>query len=452
GGDLAKPEPMNRLLQGDVGSGKTVVALFAALVAVANGRQAAIMAPTEILASQHHDRIAQYLAGSRVRFALLTGSLSAGERKRIHGQLAEGELDLVVGTSALVSEGVRFARLGLAVIDEQHKFGVRQRAELRETKSVAKGGGVADPLFSRNAEGVRSGVPNTFPHLLVMTATPIPRSLALTVFGDLAVSIIDELPPGRGRTETRVVTEANRNAALDFVGARLARGGQAFFVCPRIGATEDESPRSPGDEEREETISAEQAYRELQPRFEKHGVALVHGQMPRERQRDVLAAFAAGRVRVLVATTVVEVGVDIARADVMGVLAAECFGLAQLHQLRGRIGRSADIARSYCLLFVSKDSDAGRLDIMERTRDGFRIAEEDLARRGPGQFFGVAQHGLPEFVHVDLAKDLNLLREARKDAFAGVQADPTLAAPGHVQLRRHMQAAYGGALGLIDAG
>ncbi len=465
--DMARPVPMNRLLQGDVGSGKTAVALFAALLAVAHRRQAAIMAPTELLVDQHHARISQYLAASRVRFGLLTGSLTPAQRRRMHEQLAAGELDLVVGTTALLSMGVRFARLGLVVIDEQHKFGVAQRSGLRD-KAVAPeppsrerppAGAPDDPKpFLSEYLPTTADADAACPHTLIMTATPIPRSLALTVFGDLAVSVVDELPPGRGRIDTRVVAPANREAALAFIATRLQHGGQAYVVCPRIGADQaearDDEPRQEDqnpDEGPEQPASAEQAYRELAPRFQRFGVALVHGQMAPERQRAVLADFAAGRVRVLVATTVVEVGVDVARANVMAVLGAEGFGLAQLHQLRGRIGRSSDVPRSYCLLFTDDESSA-RLAVLEQTRDGFRIAEEDLARRGPGQFFGLAQHGLPEFRHVDLAADLPLLRQARRDAFELVDADPALAAPRHAALKRRLAAEYGQTIQFIDAG
>lgn len=451
--DLARPSPMNRLLQGDVGSGKTVVALFAALLAVAHGQQAAIMAPTEILASQHHARITQYLSGSRVRWALLTGSLPAGERNRIHAALSAGELDLVVGTSALLSDRVRFARLAVAVVDEQHKFGVRQRAQLQNAPADSP------PALATSIDALvhlpgHDAAEATVPHTLVMTATPIPRSLALTVFGDLAVSTIDASPPGRGQTQTRVVAPANREQALDFIESRLAGGGQAFVVCPRIGGDDAEDDSEPDDAEsrRQEMASAEQVYRDLQPRFSRHGIALVHGQMDRDRQEAVLAAFAAGRVRALVATTVIEVGVDIARANVMAVFSAERFGLAQLHQLRGRIGRSAEIARSYCLLFVGAAEHAARLAILEQTSDGFCLAEEDLARRGPGQFFGLAQHGVPEFVHVDLARDLPLLREARTTAFKMIESDPGLSLPRNANLRRTLLARYGQSLPLIDAG
>ena len=476
--DMAQPAPMNRLLQGDVGSGKTVVALFAGLLAVAHGHQAAIMAPTEILAHQHFERISQYLAGSRVRFAVLTGSNSAADRKRIHGQLARGELDLVVGTSALLSEGVRFARLALAVIDEQHKFGVKQRAGmqnfgfraalisdfgLKGRRSIDSTDELKNINLRKSAKSADSAVQSEIrnpksemlfsPHTLVMTATPIPRSLALTVFGDLAVSTIDQLPPGRGQTQTRVVAPTNRDKALDFVEARLAAGGQAFFVCPRVGSADPaEEELENLDEPGEDLATAEQAYRDLQPRFEKFGIALVHGQMDRARQSAVIGDFAAGRVHVLVATTVVEVGVDIARANVMAVLSAERFGLAQLHQLRGRIGRSSDLAKSYCLLFVTSEEASGRLKILEQTTDGQKIAEEDLSRRGPGQFFGLAQHGLPEFRYIDLASDLALLRQVRQDAFELIAADPALAQSGHHLLKTQLAESFGKSLALIDAG
>ncbi|MCG3179704.1 MAG: ATP-dependent DNA helicase RecG [Phycisphaerae bacterium] len=422
--DLAQQVPMNRLLQGDVGSGKTVVALFAALVAVANKCQAAIMAPTEILAAQHHDRIAQYLRGSRVRWAMLTGSLTAAARRDVHARLAAGDLDLVVGTTALLSEGVRFARLAVAVIDEQHKFGVYQRSDLRRHAGPA-------------------------PHTLVMTATPIPRSLALTVFGDLAVSTLDELPPGRGRIDTRVATPANHAAAFDFIAQRLAAGGQAYVVCPRVSPTDDPDAE---EDPAALTLSAERAFDRLKPRFSRFGMALVHGQMDRARQQAALADFAAGRVRVLVATTVIEVGVDVPAANIMAVLGAERFGLAQLHQLRGRIGRG-EAERSYCLLLTDADDEsaAARLGILEKTRDGFRIAEADLAQRGPGRMLGVAQHGQTEFRYIELVRDLPMIRAARREAFATIAADPTLAAPGRAILRRELMKTHGATMDLVDA-
>ena len=408
--DLARERPMNRLLQGDVGSGKTVVALYAALLAVANRRQAAIMAPTEILAAQHYRKVQQYLAGSRVRTALLVGGQSKAERQQTLDALAQGRTDIIVGTHALLTEGVRFARLALAVVDEQHKFGVRQRSGIR-------GKGYA-------------------PHYLVMTATPIPRTLAMTVFGDLDVSTIDELPPGRGRTTTRRVGEDELDDVLDFVRERLADGQQAYFICPLVTP----SPAL-------ELKAAEQAYEELaEGALREFNVGLVHGQMPAARKESVMRAFRAGDVQALVASVVVEVGVDVPAANVMVVLHAERFGLAQLHQLRGRIGRGERDAT--CILVAAPGNPVAqrRLEVLTETQDGFRIAEEVLRLRGPGEIFGTRQHGLPELKVADLAEDFELLRLARRDAFALVRDDPALTAPAHQRLRREMLRAYAGKL------
>ena len=412
--DIARPRPMNRLLQGDVGSGKTVVALYAALAAVAHGKQAAVMAPTEILARQHYGKIRQYLDGSRVRTALLVGAQTASERARTLDAVAAGEVDVVVGTHALITPEVRFARLALAVVDEQHKFGVAQRVGLR-----AKGHA---------------------PHCLVMTATPIPRTLALTVFGDLDVSTIDELPPGRGRTETRCVDRSRFDEVLAFVEQRLAAGQQAYFVYPLV----NESANS-------QLSAAQTAFEELaREHFADYEVGLIHGQMPTDAQQAVMAKFAAGAIRVLAASTVVEVGLDVPNANVMVIINAERFGLAQLHQLRGRVGRGAEDA--VCILVAAAARNpvaAERLRVLTETGDGFKIAEADLRLRGPGEFFGTRQHGLPELRVGDLIEDHDLLRMARRDAFAIVEEDPDLSAPAHQVLRAELAKVYGDRLALI---
>jgi len=411
--DLARDRPMSRLLQGDVGSGKTVVALYAALLAVAGGKQAAIMAPTEILALQHYDNVRQYLAGSRVRIGLLLGGQRAAQRRKVLDALAAGEIDIVVGTHALISEGVRFDKLALVVVDEQHKFGVRQRSSMR-------GKGYA-------------------PHYLVMTATPIPRTLALTVFGDLDVSIIDALPPGRGQTTTRRVYEDALPKVLAEVREKLAAGQQAYFIYPLVRP----SPEL-------ELTAAEEAYEQLASGpLRDFTVGLVHGQLPQAEKDSVMQRFRDGEVRVLVASVVVEVGVDVAAANVMVVMHAERFGLAQLHQLRGRIGRSAEDATCILVASASNPLAARRLEVMEQTNDGFEIAEEDLRLRGPGEFFGTQQHGLPELKVADLIEDFDLLRMARRDAFAMIKDDPGLDEPDHQQLRREMLMAYQGRLGLL---
>ncbi len=414
--DLARSRPMNRLLQGDVGSGKTVVALYAALAAVAHRRQAAIMAPTEILARQHFRKLGQYLEGSRVRTALLVGAQRPAERSDILRGLAAAQIDIVVGTHALLSPEVRFAGLALVVVDEQHKFGVHQRSGFR-----AKG---------------------YAPHCLVMTATPIPRTLALTVFGDLDVSVIDELPPGRGRTETRCLRGEQLPEVLQFVRERLAAGQQAYFVYPLVAATAAQ-----------EFTAAEEAYQQLaREAFPDYGVALIHGQMPPAAQQEVMSRFAAGTVQVLVASTVVEVGLDVPNANVMVVTHAERFGLAQLHQLRGRIGRGKENAVCILLAGTRNPLAAERLRVLAQTADGFQIAEADLRLRGPGEFFGTRQHGLTELRIADLIEDYPLLRMARRDAFAIVQADPDVSSPAHQVLRSEMIKAYGGRVGLIAAG
>jgi len=412
--DLDRPRPMNRLLQGDVGAGKTVVALYAALLAVANGKQVAIMAPTEILARQHFDKIRDYLAGSRVRTELLVGGQATAERSAVLEGLAAGDVHVVVGTHALLGPDVRFGELALVVVDEQHKFGVRQRSGIR-------GKGYA-------------------PHYLVMTATPIPRTLALTVFGDLDVSVIDAVPPGRGTTTTRCVGQDQLPEVLDAVRRRLRDGEQAYFVYPLVNPSPDAS-----------LTAAQQAHEQLAAGpLAEFRLGLIHGQLPADRKQAVMADFRAGRVQVLIASVVVEVGLDVPAANVMVVMHAERFGLAQLHQLRGRIGRSTRDAE--CILVASPKNPAARqrLEVLQETDDGFRIAEEDLRLRGPGEFFGTRQHGLPELKVADLVEDFELLRLARRDAFAMVEEDPGLTAPHHQGLRREMLKLYAGRLDLLD--
>ena len=411
--DLARERPMNRLLQGDVGSGKTVVALYATLLAVANRRQAAIMAPTEILAAQHFRKMETYLAGSKVRLAMLTGSQNGAQRQEVLEGLASGQINVVVGTHALLGQSVRFASLALVVVDEQHKFGVEQRTGIR-------GKGFA-------------------PHYLVMTATPIPRTLALTVFGDLDVSTIDSLPPGRGQTSTKVLPQEKIAVAMKAVEAKLQAGQQAYFVYPLVNASPDV-----------ELTAAEQAYRELSAGpLGKYGVAMIHGQMRPQAKDAVMQAFGSGRAKVLVASVVVEVGVDVAAANAMVVMHAERFGLAQLHQLRGRIGRSVHDASCFLVASPNNPTAKARLEVLEKTTDGFKIAEEDLRLRGPGEIFGTRQHGMPELKVADLIDDFELLRLARRDAFAIVAEDPGLTAPHNQQLRREMIKLYAGKLNLL---
>jgi len=412
--DIARDRPMNRLLQGDVGSGKTVVALYAALLAVAGGKQAAIMAPTEILANQHYNKVRSYLAGSRVRIALLVGKQKPSERQEILDALASGEINIVVGTHALISQGVTFSDLALVVVDEQHRFGVTQRTSIR-------GKGFA-------------------PHYLVMTATPIPRTLGLTVFGDLDISVIDALPPGRGETETICVGHSKMPQVLQRVKDELDAGRQAYFIYPLVNP----SPEL-------ELTAAEDAYRYLADGpLKDYRIALIHGQMKPADKNAAMDGFREGKIQALVASVVVEVGLDVPSASVMVITHAERFGLAQLHQLRGRVGRGSDDA--VCILVASPTTEDAkqRLKVLVDTNDGFQVAEEDLRIRGPGEIFGTRQHGMPELKVANLIEDFELLRLARRDAFAIVAEDPSLSAPHHQQLRREVIKAYAGKLNLLS--
>jgi len=411
--DMAKPEPMNRLLQGDVGSGKTVVALYAALLAVANRTQVAIMAPTEILAAQHFLSIERYLKNSKVRRILITGGLTGKKREKLLDQIKQGRMDIVVGTVALLQKDIEFQKLGLVVIDEQHKFGVAQRAQLRK---------------------------QTTPHCFVMTATPIPRTLAMTAFGDLDVSIIRHSPPGRGAVITRRVGRHNRQKAYRFIRERLKAKKQAYFVYPRITALEDRTDIKAATDECKHLA-------EIYPEFT---VELLHGQMPSAKKHQIMTDFRKGKIDVLVSTVVIEVGVDVPNATIMVIEGADRFGLAQLHQLRGRIGRGE--AKSYCLLFAETDSQAAksRIEMMTRSSDGFQIAEHDLRLRGPGELFSTRQHGLPDLKIANIVDDYQLLVMARKNAFELVRSDPTLTGPEHKNIRRALLAKFGDSLGLAD--
>ena len=412
--DLESGHPMTRLLQGDVGSGKTVVALYAALVAVAHRRQAAIMAPTEILAGQHFANIRKYLKGSRVRSVLLSGRLTTAQRRETLAAIERGDVDLVVGTQALIQKDVAFSRLALVVVDEQHKFGVLQRHQFR-TKGPT-------------------------PHYLVMTATPIPRTLSMTVFGDLDVSVIKRSPPGRGKTVTKVVQGRQWGDVMAYARQRLERGEQGFVVCPVIEGTEGRR-----DEGRQELASVRAVYERL-VNGPWHGleIGVLHGALPAEEKQGVIDAFGRGDVHAVVATTVVEVGVDVANATIMIVEHADRFGLSQLHQLRGRVGRGRK--DSLCVLIARGRGEkaAERLNVLAETTDGFRIAEADLKQRGPGELFGTRQHGLPPLHVADIVEDFGLLEEAREDAFELIRRDPKLEKPEHRGLLLRLKRAFRG--------
>jgi len=407
--DMMSGRQMNRLLQGDVGSGKTMVAVLSSLIAVGNGCQACIMAPTEVLAQQHFANISKYLAPTGVEVALLTGSTKMAERRRIHTGLEDGSIGIIVGTHALIEDTVIFHRLGLAIVDEQHRFGVDQRAKL-----WAKGAG---------------GIP---PHVLVMTATPIPRTLAMTLYGDLDISVIDEMPPGRKPVQTMLITESKRAALWKFIRDQIALGRQAFIVYPLIFESEKVDYQNL-------ELGYEQVVRAFP--FPPYKVAIVHGQQSAEDKAFNMSAFAAGRANILVSTTVIEVGVDVPNASVMVIESAERFGLSQLHQLRGRVGRGSD--KSYCILVkgqkVSKESQK-RLDLLCATENGFELAEEDMKMRGPGDLEGTQQSGLPISLSIaSLAKDGALLAEARQYAEQVLERDPLLEKPENAALLRELR-------------
>ena len=391
--DMTAGKPMNRLCQGDVGSGKTMVAAACVYFCVKNGRQAALMAPTELLAEQHYRGLAPLLEQLGLRCALLTGSTPAKTKRSVTAQLASGELDFAIGTHALISGGVAYANLGLVVTDEQHRFGVAQRTALAE-----KG---------------------EHPHTLVMSATPIPRTLALILYGDLDVSVIDQLPPGRKPIETYAVTSAYYPRLYAFIRKQVEAGRQVYIVCPMVSENDDLP-----DERKAVTEYAQKLQSEIFPDLK---VAYVHGKMKSREKDTVMSAFAAGETNILVSTTVIEVGVDVPNASLMVVENAERFGLSQLHQLRGRVGRGQH--QSYCVLVSDNKNDETRqrLRAMTKTADGFKIAEEDLRLRGPGDFFGLRQHGLPGLRVADIGCDTRLLTEAQTAAEELLAHDPSLA-------------------------
>ena len=395
--DMGSGRQMNRLLQGDVGSGKTLVALMCMLLALDNDYQAAIMAPTEILATQHFETISSMVEPLGIKCALLTGSTRKKLRETIHEQLLSGELQIIVGTHALLEDVVQFRNLGLVIIDEQHRFGVAQRAR----------------LWTKNS---------TPPHVLVMTATPIPRTLAMTVYGDLDVSVIDELPPGRKPVETVLRTDQSRQAMYRFVGSQLAQGRQAYFVYPLIQ-----------ENEKLDLHDLEQGYQTICETFPSYKVCFVHGKMKPAEKDWQMQLFVSNQAQIMVATTVIEVGVNVPNASIMVIENAERFGLSQLHQLRGRVGRGA--SQSFCILMskhqLAKET-KHRLMVMTETNDGFVVAEEDMKLRGPGDMEGTQQSGIAFDLHIaDLAKDGQIVQLARDDAREIIDADPSLARPEH---------------------
>ena len=408
--DMMSGHQMNRLVQGDVGSGKTMVAVMSCLIAIGNGYQACMMAPTEVLAQQHYKNICKYLQATSVKCALLTGSTSQKERRAIHEGLMDGSIGMIVGTHALIEDTVSFKALGLAVVDEQHRFGVDQRAKL-----WAKGPGVA-------------------PHILIMTATPIPRTLAMTLYGDLDVSVIDEMPPGRKPVQTMLIGQNKRAAMYKFMRDEIAKGRQVFVVFPLIF-----------ESEKMDLQNLEKGYEDIVEAFPlpDYKVAIVHGQQSNDEKNFNMSAFAAGRANILVSTTVIEVGVDVPNASVMVIESAQRFGLSQLHQLRGRVGRGAE--KSFCILVkdvkTSKEAQQ-RLELMCATEDGFEIAEQDMKMRGPGDLEGTQQSGLPVSLNIaSLAKDGMLLSEARAYAQRVLDADPTLSQPQNAPLARELRKA-----------
>ncbi|HEV7217664.1 MAG TPA: ATP-dependent DNA helicase RecG, partial [Terriglobales bacterium] len=426
---MAEPFPMRRLLQGDVGSGKTIVAFEAAIIAVENGYQVALMAPTEILAQQHYFSARNILEPAGYKIVLLTGSLEEDRKRDVRRHIAQGNAQLVIGTHALIEQKVEFAKLGLVIVDEQHRFGVLQRFRLM------KKSGDDHPPISSNGRDENISVPE--PDVLVMTATPIPRTLALTLYGDLDVSVLDEMPPGRTPIVTRRVSDERSSDVWEFVRKQVAAKHQAYVVYPVIEENEES-----------ELKAAIKMYKELSNKiFPEFRVGLLHGRLDSDLKEQVMRMFQNGGLDILVATTVIEVGVDVANATVMVIEHAERFGLAQLHQLRGRIGRGA--AKSFCILMtggkVSEDGER-RLDALVRTTDGFQLAELDLELRGPGEFFGTRQAGMPSFRVASLTRDRDLLEAARREASAvlddsAIPSDEVIRA--QLYMRTRWQKSYG---------
>ncbi len=402
--DMGQPHPMHRLLQGDVGSGKTIVAWIAAMVAWKHGVQVAVMAPTEILAEQHYRRFASLAEGLPVRVDLLSAALTAKEREAARRRIREGDTDIAVGTHALIQGSVEFRNLALGVIDEQHRFGVLQRTALREKAKIS-------------------------PHLLVMTATPIPRTLAIALYGDLDVSVIDEMPKGRIPVKTRVVPESGRKRVFDTIRKEIAQGGRSYIVLPLVEESEKLALR--------DAVRTADKLREVFPEVE---VGLLHGRMKPDEKEAGMRAFKEGSWKILVSTTVVEVGVDVPEATVIVIEHAERFGLSQLHQLRGRVGRGTRPSSCFLMVGNTQGEEAeARLSVMEATTDGFKIAEEDLKIRGPGDFAGVRQSGIPDLVFADLVRDAGMLQTAKEIVGELRRKDPELTSPAHDGIRRFME-------------
>ena len=412
--DMASDKPMNRLLQGDVGSGKTIVCVFSLLTTISNGHQAAVMVPTEILAEQHYLTLSKLLTPLGLNIVLLVSGLRRKVRERILAEIASGRVHIIIGTHAVIQQDVEFKKLGLIVVDEQHKFGVLQRADLRK-------------------KGVN-------PDVLVMTATPIPRTLALTVYGDLDISVIDQMPPGRREVKTYWVSEKKRQGLYNFIKKETAKGRQAFIVYALVEESEKLDLKAAVDMR---TELQNNVFKDLK-------VGLLHGRMSGSEKEETMKAFRDGEYNILVSTTVIEVGIDIPNASIMFIENAERFGLSQLHQLRGRIGRGRH--ESYCILMSAGISEDGRkrLSAMTRTSDGFKIAEYDLSLRGPGEFFGTRQHGLPELKIANLVTDIKVLEMAQQEAFDLIKKDPGLSSPEYALIKEQVKQKFKGKLELLS--
>jgi len=441
--DMQTPCPMRRLLQGDVGSGKTIVAFQAAIIAIENGYQVALMAPTEILAQQHYFSARQILERAGYRIVLLTGSLEQGRKRDVRRHIAQGNAQLVIGTHALIQDRVEFENLGLVVVDEQHRFGVMQRLKLMRKSDEARVGG-GDPPAQPGGDARRSTEFDPEPDVLVMTATPIPRTLALTLYGDLDVSMLDELPPGRTPVVTRSLADERAPEVWDFVRKQIGAGHQAYVVYPVIEENEER-----------ELKAAQQMHRQLREKiFPNLHVGLLHGRLDADEKEHVVREFQQGKIEILVATTVIEVGVDVPNATVMVIEHADRFGLAQLHQLRGRIGRGA--AKSYCVLMrggkVSEEGER-RLDAMVRSNDGFHIAELDLELRGPGEFFGTKQAGIPSFRVANIIRDRQLLEAAKREAAFVISGPNAEISKKEIdRALREMRSRWAMSYGLVEVG